>query len=46
LLEEPVDQRGFAVVDMGDDRDVAEVHGLIVKLLRAPKGARDFACRI
>jgi hypothetical protein len=26
LLQEAVDQRGLAVVDMGDDRDVAQVH--------------------
>ena len=26
LLQKPVDQRGFAVVDMGDDGDVAEIH--------------------
>ena len=40
LLQEPVDQRGFAVVDMGDNGDVAEIHALIVKPLRAPKGPR------
>ena len=27
LLQQPVDQGGFAVVDVGDDRDVAQVHG-------------------
>ena len=26
LLQQPVDQGGFAVVDMGDDGDVAQVH--------------------
>ena len=26
LLQQPVDQRGLAVVDVGDDGDVAEVH--------------------
>ena len=26
LLEERVDQRGFAMVDMRDDRDIAEIH--------------------
>ena len=40
LLQEPVDQRGFAVVDMGDNGDVAEIHALIVKPLRAPRGPR------
>ena len=27
LLEQPVDERGLAVVDMGDDRDIAQLHG-------------------
>ena len=27
LLQQPVDQRGLAVVDVGDDGDVAKVHG-------------------
>jgi hypothetical protein len=27
LLEQLVDQRGFAMVDMGDDGDVADIHG-------------------
>ena len=27
LLQQPVDQRGLAVVDVGDDGDVAEIHG-------------------
>ena len=26
LLEKRVDQRGFAMVDMRDDRDIAEIH--------------------
>ena len=26
LLQQPVDQRGLAVVDMGDDGDVAKLH--------------------
>jgi hypothetical protein len=26
LLQQTVDQRGFAVVDVGDDGDVAKVH--------------------
>ena len=38
LLQQAVDQRGFAMVDMGDDGNVAEFHGDIVKSLRAPKG--------
>ena len=28
LLQQPVDQGGLAVVDVGDDGDVAELHGL------------------
>ena len=28
LLQQPVDQRGLAVVDVGDDGDVAELHDL------------------
>ena len=28
LLEQLVDQRGLAMVDMGDDGDVADIHGL------------------
>ena len=36
LLEHGVDQRGFPVVDVGDDRDVAELgHG--TRLLAAPR---------
>jgi len=27
LLQQAIDQRGFAVVDVGDDGDVAKVHG-------------------
>ena len=27
LLQQPVDQRGLAMVDVGDDRDVAQIHG-------------------
>ena len=27
LLEQPVDQGGLAVVDVGDDGDVAQIHG-------------------
>jgi hypothetical protein len=27
LLEQAVDQRGLAVVDVGDDRDVTDLHG-------------------
>ena len=38
LLEQAVDQRGFAMIHMGDDGNVAEFHGDIVKSLRAPKG--------
>ena len=28
LLEQLVDERGLAMVDMGDDGDIADVHGL------------------
>jgi hypothetical protein len=51
LLQQPVDQRGLAVVDVGDDGDVAQVHwglcenGRILENSRAPKGPR-FACGI
>ena len=27
LLQQPVDQRGLAVIDVGDDGDVAQIHG-------------------
>ena len=30
LLQQAIDQRGLAVVDVGDDGDVAEVHGLLL----------------
>ncbi len=43
LLQQLVDERGLAVVDVGDDGDVAQVHG------RAPRGrsagARSGGCR-
>ena len=41
LLQQAVDQRGLAMVDVGDDGDVAKFHGgglWAVKSLRAPKG--------
>ena len=42
LLQQPVNQGGFAVVDVGDNGDVAEILCVQrVKPLRAPKGARD-----
>ena len=44
LLQQPVDQRGLAVVDMGDDGDVAKVHVAKVRgalnQKRAPRGPR------
>ncbi len=49
LLEEPVDERGFAMIDMGNDRDVAQLHGSVVKSgcygvvkpQRAPRGPQS-----
>jgi hypothetical protein len=32
LLQQPVDQGGFAMVDMGDDGDVAQVHKQVLKM--------------
>ena len=41
LLQQPVDQRGFAVVDVGDDGDVAEIHEVPKTKARARFEARD-----
>jgi hypothetical protein len=49
LLEQSIDQRGFTVVDVCDNGDVAKLHRGRVKLsgvlkpLRAPQGARVLA---
>jgi hypothetical protein len=40
LLQQPVDQGGFAMVDMRYDGNVAKVHGASAKSLRAPRGPR------
>jgi hypothetical protein len=42
LLQQPVDQRGLAVVDVGNDGNVAQrcSWGRRVKSLRAPRGPR------
>ena len=41
LLQQPVDQRGLAVVDVGDDGDVAEVHSGFQTGARAVLGPRS-----
>ena len=41
LLQQPVDERGLAMVDMGDDGDVAELHGVQMSK-RGPERARGF----
>ena len=38
LLQQPVDQRGLAVVDMGDNGDVAKVHAGCRKPNTSPEG--------
>ncbi|MGH7878594.1 MAG: hypothetical protein ACREQD_03785 [Candidatus Binataceae bacterium] len=44
MLQQPVDQRGFAMVDVGDDGDVAKIHYLCRYLFgktnRGPLGPR------
>ena len=39
LLQQTVDQRGLAMVDMGDDGDIAKMHGGL-NAKRGPKGPR------
>ena len=40
LLQQPVDQRGLAVVDVGDDGDVTKIHSGFQKPKRGPVMAR------
>ena len=40
LLEQPVDQGGLAMVDMGDDGDVAKLHGVLNVQNAGLKGPR------
>ena len=37
LLQQPIDQRGLAMVDVSDDGNIAKVHG-VPKPKRAPEG--------
>jgi hypothetical protein len=39
LLEKPVDEGGLPMVDMGDDGDIAKLHG-IRNVQRGPQTAR------
>jgi hypothetical protein len=41
LLQQPVDERGFAMVDMGDDGDVAKLHRVQASK-NGPESARGF----
>ena len=41
LLQQPVDQRGLAVVDVGDDGDIAKIHKRFQKPKRGPSWTRD-----
>jgi hypothetical protein len=38
-LQQPVDQSGLAMIDMGDDRHVAELH-VLSENDRGPRGGR------
>jgi hypothetical protein len=42
LLQQLVDQRGLAVVDVGDDGDVAKIHGTAFQVLKERTGADRF----
>ena len=44
LLQQPVDQGGLAMVDMGDDGDVAKVHGAVFVGLKSATGPTGPAC--
>ena len=45
LLQQTVDQGGLAVVDMGDDGDIAKVHGGL-NAERGPNGPRFYGADI
>jgi hypothetical protein len=48
LLQQAIDEGGLAVVDMGDDRDIAQVHaGMLVGMGRESVAGRNMpACRL